>query len=46
MIGDKISTDILLAQNAGIDSLLVMTGETQPNTIEEEIKVISSEYLQ
>ena len=28
MIGDKIETDIMLGINSGVDSLLVLTGET------------------
>ncbi|HEY8597644.1 MAG TPA: HAD-IA family hydrolase, partial [Thermomicrobiales bacterium] len=30
MIGDRLSTDIRMAQRAGMDSALVLTGETTP----------------
>jgi ribonucleotide monophosphatase NagD (HAD superfamily) len=32
MIGDKIETDIEMARRVGIDSLLVLTGETKDIT--------------
>jgi ribonucleotide monophosphatase NagD (HAD superfamily) len=30
MIGDRLSTDIAMAATAGMDSALVLTGETTP----------------
>ena len=33
MIGDRLSTDIRMAQNAGMDSALVLTGETTPELL-------------
>jgi ribonucleotide monophosphatase NagD (HAD superfamily) len=30
MVGDRISTDIAMAAGAGMDSALVLTGETTP----------------
>jgi len=33
MIGDRLSTDIRMAQHAGMDSALVLTGETTPDLL-------------
>jgi ribonucleotide monophosphatase NagD (HAD superfamily) len=30
MVGDRLSTDIAMAARAGMDSVLVLTGETTP----------------
>ena len=35
LIGDKLYTDIAIAVNHGVTSVLVMTGETQPSDIED-----------
>lgn len=37
-IGDNLYTDILFANRAGVDSLLVLTGVTAPEEFEELIK--------
>lgn len=38
MIGDYLSTDIMLGKNANIDTLLVLTGNTTKEMLEQEIK--------
>ncbi|HDV1018574.1 TPA: HAD hydrolase-like protein [Escherichia coli] len=35
MIGDRIYTDIQMAENTGIDSVLVLTGDTKREDIED-----------
>ena len=35
MVGDRLMTDIRMAQNAGMDSALVLTGETTPERLAE-----------
>lgn len=35
MIGDKIDTDIEMAKRAKMDSVLVMTGETHENSLND-----------
>lgn len=35
MVGDRLYTDIALGQNAGITSVLVLSGETQPGDLKE-----------
>ena len=35
MIGDRLSTDIAMAASAGMDSALVLTGETTPEMAAE-----------
>ncbi|WP_425593064.1 HAD hydrolase-like protein [Morganella morganii] len=39
MIGDRLYTDILMASNANVDSVLVLSGDTKRDEIENsEIK--------
>jgi NagD protein len=33
MIGDQLDTDIMLGANAGIPTMLVLTGETSPERL-------------
>ncbi|KAL4426912.1 hypothetical protein ABPG74_012912 [Tetrahymena malaccensis] len=44
MIGDKIDTDLEMAKRANIDSILVLTGETRENNL-DEIKFLGDKYL-
>jgi len=39
IIGDRLDTDIALGNNAGVDTLLVLTGASKPDDLE------SSEYM-
>ncbi|OQY02988.1 MAG: hypothetical protein B6I22_12505 [Desulfobacteraceae bacterium 4572_123] len=38
MVGDKLSTDIVGAGNAGLTSVLVKTGEFRESDLDNEIK--------
>ena len=40
MVGDKIETDIEMAQNAGVDSILVLTGESKEKEVDNISNVI------
>lgn len=44
MIGDNIFTDLTMAKNADIDSLLVLTGEATINDL-DKLNVLGEEYL-
>lgn len=37
LIGDRLGTDILMANNLGIDSLLVLSGETDRDMLEDSV---------
>ena len=45
MIGDRLDTDIVFAQNAKVDQLLVMTGITTPKILTSKSNSIQPTYI-
>lgn len=45
MIGDNLNTDIEFAINAGVDSLLTLTGVTSPHDLESAKATYYCEHL-
>ena len=45
MVGDNLDSDILFGKNAGIGTILVLSGLTQIDTHEEKIMEINPDFI-